>query len=320
MSHFQFDLMLASPRGFCAGVDRAITIVEKALELYGSPIYVRHQIVHNQHVVKRLETQGAIFVENLSEIPRGSYVIFSAHGISPKIKEEAEILGLKSIDATCPLVTKVHIEAKRYAREGHQIILIGHRNHVEVQGTVGEAPENIIVVETKADAEALQFDDDAKLAYITQTTLSLDDTAEIVETLKTRFPHIKGPSKSDVCYATQNRQNAVKELTNKTDFIFVVGASNSSNTLRLVEVAEQRGVPAKRIESAHEIKEDDLKGVKTIGITAGASAPEEIVQEILEKLQHLSSNSQTEEIKIVDENVIFALPQALKKVGEKVAI
>ena len=319
MNDFNFHLMVASPRGFCAGVHRAITIVEKALDLYGAPIYVRHQIVHNPHVVKRLENQGAVFVEHLEDIPKGAYVIFSAHGISPQVREEAERLGLKSIDATCPLVTKVHLEAKRYAREGYHIILIGHRNHVEVQGTVGEAPKHMVIVETQKDAEALMFPPDTKLAYITQTTLSIDDTAEIVHTLKTRFPSIKGPAKSDVCYATQNRQNAVKAMAKQADFIFVVGASNSSNTLRLVEVAEQTGIRAKRIESAHEINPEDMKGATKIGVTAGASAPEEIVKEILEKLESFSINATIQEIKIVDENVFFALPKELRPLVTKVA-
>ncbi len=314
MEDFNFNLMLASPRGFCAGVHRAVTIVEKALEFYGPPIYVRHQIVHNPHVVQKLEHQGAIFVEHLEEIPKGAYVIFSAHGISPQVREEATRLGLKSIDATCPLVTKVHLEAKRYAREGYRIVLIGHRNHVEVQGTVGQSPENIVIVENKKDVEALQFSSDTKLAYITQTTLSIDDTAEIVHALKTRFPNIQGPAKSDVCYATQNRQNAVKMLAKQTDFVFVVGASNSSNTLRLVEVAEQTGVRAKRIESASEIDPEDIKDSKMIGVTAGASAPEELVKEILKKLESLSSNATTQEIKMIDENVVFALPKELRQV------
>lgn len=307
-----FDLILAKPRGFCAGVDRAITIVETALDLYGPPIYIRHEIVHNPHVVKRLQKRGAIFVEELKGIPRGGRVIFSAHGVSPAVREEAERLGIEALDATCPLVTKVHLEAKRYAQQGFTIILIGHPDHVEVQGTVGEAPDSIKVVSTLEDLENLHIPHQEKIAFLTQTTLSMDDTAEIIAALKKKFPQIQGPAKEDICYATQNRQNAVKSMKNKADLILVLGAPNSSNTLRLVEVAKASGIEAKRIESCDEILPEWLQGKQRIGITAGASAPEDIVQETVEFLKSLSTHSTVEEITLVEENVTFALPPILK--------
>ncbi|MBF0279622.1 MAG: 4-hydroxy-3-methylbut-2-enyl diphosphate reductase [SAR324 cluster bacterium] len=308
------DLVLAKPRGFCAGVDRAITIVERALDLYGPPIYIRHEIVHNPHVVRRLQQRGAIFVEDLEEVPSGAWVIFSAHGVSPAIREEAKSLGLRALDATCPLVTKVHLEAQRYAEQGFAIVLIGHRDHVEVQGTVGEAPDCIFVVSTVKEVENLVIPDKNKIAYLTQTTLSLDDTAEIVSVLKKKFPNIQGPSKEDICYATQNRQNAVKAMTNEVDLILVLGAPNSSNTLRLVEVAQASGILARRIESAEEILPGWLEGISRIGITAGASAPEDIVQDIIKTLKALSSNNTLKEMILVEENVTFALPSILKSV------
>ncbi len=306
------DLVLARPRGFCAGVDRAITIVERTLDLYGPPIYVRHEIVHNPHVVERLRKRGAIFVEELNLIPEGSRVIFSAHGVSPAVREEAKQRGFQVLDATCPLVTKVHVEAQRYAKKGHTIVLIGHREHVEVQGTLGEAPERIVVVSDVNEVESLEVPDTSKVAYLTQTTLSLDDTAAIVEALKQKFPQIQGPPKEDICYATQNRQNAVKAMAHEVDLILVVGAPNSSNTLRLVEVAQASGVPAKRIESAHEIETDWFSNCQQIGVTAGASAPEDIVQEIVETVRRLASQSRVRELTLVEENVIFALPPELR--------
>ena len=306
------ELILAKPRGFCAGVDRAITIVEKALELYGPPIYIRHEIVHNPHVVKRLQKCGAIFVEDLENVPEGAWIIFSAHGVSPAVRKKAEELGLKTLDATCPLVTKVHLEAQRYAKLGYTIILIGHRDHVEVQGTVGEAPQSILVVSSIEDVEKLVIPHNQKIAYLTQTTLSMDDTAEIIAALKMKFPSIQGPAKEDICYATQNRQNAVKAMTDKVDLVLVLGAPNSSNTLRLVEVARANGIPAKRIESANEIQPEWLNGIKFIGITAGASAPEEIVQDTINSLKNMSVHSQVQELMLVEENVTFALPSVLK--------
>ena len=285
------NLVLGSPRGFCAGVDRAITIVEKALEMYGAPIYVQHEIVHNKHVVQRLRNGGAVFVENIDEIPEGSHAIFSAHGVSPEVRKRAEKRKLRVLDATCPLVTKVHREAQRYAQKEHTIILIGHHNHVEVKGTVGEAPEHIFVVGTVEEVSDLKIPDEKKVGYITQTTLSLDDTAEIIITLKERFPEIKGPAKDDICYATQNRQNAVKALSKEVDLVLVVGAQNSSNSVRLLEVAETTGVKARRIESAAELDPEWLEEVRNVGITAGASAPEDIVQGIVAGISKISSSS-----------------------------
>ena len=306
------NLVLASPRGFCAGVDRAITIVEKALEMYGAPIYVQHEIVHNKHVVQRLRNEGAVFVENIDEIPEGSHAIFSAHGVSPVVRKRAEKRKLQVLDATCPLVTKVHIEAQRLAQKEHTIILIGHHNHVEVKGTVGEAPEHIFVVGTVEEVSDLKIPDEKKVGYITQTTLSLDDTAEIITALKERFPGIKGPAKDDICYATQNRQNAVKALSKEVDLVLVVGAQNSSNSMRLLEVAETTGVKARRIESAAELDPEWLEAVRNVGITAGASAPEDIVQGIVTEISKMSSSSIVRDLEIVQEDVTFALPTELR--------
>ncbi len=306
------NLVLASPRGFCAGVDRAITIVEKALEMYGAPIYVQHEIVHNKHVVQRLRNEGAVFVENIDEIPEGSHAIFSAHGVSPEVRKRAEKRKLQVLDATCPLVTKVHREAQRYAQKEHTIILIGHHNHVEVKGTVGEAPEHIFVVGTVEEVSDLKIPDEKKVGYITQTTLSLDDTAEIITALKVRFPEIKGPAKDDICYATQNRQNAVKALSKEVDLVLVVGAQNSSNSVRLLEVAETTGVKARRIESAAELDPEWLEEVRNVGITAGASAPEDIVQGIVAEISKMSSSSSIRDLEIVQEDVTFALPTVLR--------
>jgi len=306
------NLVLASPRGFCAGVDRAITIVEKALEMYGAPIYVQHEIVHNKHVVQRLRNEGAVFVENIDEIPEGSHAIFSAHGVSPEVRKRAEKRKLQVLDATCPLVTKVHGEAQRYAQKEHTIILIGHHNHVEVKGTVGEAPEHIFVVGTVEEVSDLKIPDEKKVGYITQTTLSLDDTAEIITALKKRFPEIKGPAKDDICYATQNRQNAVKALSKEVDLVLVVGAQNSSNSVRLLEVAETTGVKARRIESAAELDPEWLEEVRNVGITAGASAPEDIVQGIVAEISKISSSSSVRDLEIVQEDVTFALPTVLR--------
>ncbi|MEE3162044.1 MAG: 4-hydroxy-3-methylbut-2-enyl diphosphate reductase [SAR324 cluster bacterium] len=306
------NLILASPRGFCAGVDRAITIVEKALEMYGAPIYVQHEIVHNKHVVQRLRNEGAVFVENIDEIPEGSHAIFSAHGVSPEVRKRAEKRKLQVLDATCPLVTKVHREAQRYAQKEHTIILIGHHNHVEVKGTVGEAPEHIFVVGTVEEVSDLKIPDEKKVGYITQTTLSLDDTAEIITALKKRFPEIKGPAKDDICYATQNRQNAVKALSKEVDLVLVVGAQNSSNSVRLLEVAEATGVKARRIESAAELDPEWLEEVRNVGITAGASAPEDIVQGIVAEISKMSSSSSVRDLEIVQEDVTFALPTVLR--------
>ena len=306
------DLLLASPRGFCAGVDRAITIVEKALQKYGSPIYVQHEIVHNKHVVQRLRERGAIFVENINEIPLGSHAIYSAHGVSPLVRKIAEKRKLKVLDATCPLVTKVHGEAQRYAQKDFSIILIGHHKHVEVQGTVGEAPDRIIVVGNLEEVDNLVVKDENKVGYITQTTLSLDDTAEIISALKKRFPKIQGPPKNDICYATQNRQNAVKALSKKVDLVLVVGAPNSSNSVRLLEVAKANGVKARRIESEEELNPEWFEGIESIGVTAGASAPEDILQGVISGLKKMFSSSKVKDLNIVQENVTFALPAVLR--------
>jgi len=311
-SQAEIKMVLASPRGFCAGVDRAITIVEKALEIYGAPIYVQHEIVHNKHVVQRLRDDGAVFVENVDEIPEGSHVIYSAHGVAPEVRRRAEKRNLKVLDATCPLVTKVHGEAQRYAEKKHTIILIGHKDHVEVQGTVGEAPERIIVVGSVEEVASLKVEDENKIGYITQTTLSMDDTSEIIDILKKRFPKIQGPAKDDICYATQNRQNAVKALSKEVELVLVVGAQNSSNSLRLLEVAKSTGVNARRIESAAELKVEWLEGVSDIGITAGASAPEDIVQGIVNRIREMSASSRIRDLEIVNEDVTFALPAVLR--------
>ena len=306
------EILLASPRGFCAGVDRAIMIVEKALEKYGAPIYVRHEIVHNPHVVNRLKEQGVVFVEDLRNVPKGAHLIFSAHGVSPAVRKDAMQRKLKILDATCPLVTKVHGEAQRYSRRKYIILLIGHREHVEVEGTFGEAPDSIKVVGTVENAENIEIPADSRVAYLTQTTLSLDDTAEIISVLRRKFPLIEGPAKNDICYATQNRQNAVKILASKVELLLVVGAENSSNTLRLVEVAISCGTSARRIESARELNPDWLRNLSRIGITAGASAPEEIVQGIVTRIRELNPSSLVREISLTQEDVTFALPPQLK--------
>ncbi len=301
-------LYLAAPRGFCAGVDRAIDIVEMALQVYGAPIWVRHEIVHNRHVVDALKAKGAIFTDDLADVPAGAVVIFSAHGVSPAVRGEATTRGLKALDATCPLVTKVHLEALRYAKQGYSIVLVGHRHHVEVQGTLGEAPESIVVVESVAEAEALVLPDPTKVAYISQTTLSVDDVKAIVETLKRRFPLIHEPAKADICYATQNRQDAVKELAARCSVILVVGAPASSNANRLVEVARLRGASAYLIESAADVRSEWIAG--DVGITAGASTPEHIVQECVERVQALGDYS-VERFTLVEERVMFPLPGEL---------
>jgi len=298
-------LHLAAPRGFCAGVDRAIDVVEMALEVFGPPVYVRHEIVHNRHVVEDLRRKGAIFTDDLAEVPEGSVLIFSAHGVSPAVRREAVTRRLRSLDATCPLVTKVHLEALRHAKQGCTIVLVGHRQHVEVQGTLGEAPEHIVVVENTAEAERLEVADPGRVAYITQTTLSVDDCRAIVEVLKRRFPAIREPAKDDICYATQNRQNAVKELARRARVVLVVGAPASSNANRLVEVAEAMGSRAHLIESAEDIRPEWLAG--DIGLTAGASTPEDVVQACVARLRSLHPY-RLEEVRLVEERVMFPLP------------
>ncbi len=305
-------VLLASPRGFCAGVDRAIEIVELALEVYGPPVYVRHEIVHNRSVVERLRAKGAVFTEELAEVPPGSLVIFSAHGISPEVRREADRLGLRSLDATCPLVTKVHVEALRYARDGYRIVLVGHRGHVEVAGTLGQAPDRMHLVETLADVAALELPDADALALLTQTTLSIDDTREIVEALKRRFPRVALPNKDDICYATQNRQNAVKAMASDCELVLVVGAPNSSNSNRLVEVARAHGASAQLVESAAGIDPAWLADAGSVGVSAGASTPEFLVQEVLARLRTLGY-PEPERLEIVREDVRFTLPLSLKR-------
>jgi 4-hydroxy-3-methylbut-2-enyl diphosphate reductase len=300
-------ILLASPRGFCAGVDRAIEIVELALSIYGRPVYVRHEIVHNRHVVDRLRGMGAVFVDDIAEIPEGSVVIYSAHGVSPKVRGEAAARGLRPIDATCPLVTKVHLEALRHAAAGREILLIGHAGHVEVEGTMGEAPLRMKLVESVADAERVAVADPAKVAFLTQTTLSVDDTRAIIDVLRRRFPAIQGPAQEDICYATQNRQNSVKGLVKDIEVLLVVGAPNSSNSQRLVEVARAQGVRAHLVEEAAGIDPAWVAGAATVGVTAGASAPEELVRSIVERLRALGG-SEPVEVPTVVENVHFALP------------
>ncbi|MEE9279304.1 MAG: 4-hydroxy-3-methylbut-2-enyl diphosphate reductase [Myxococcota bacterium] len=305
-------VLLASPRGFCAGVDRAIEIVELALEVYGPPVYVRHEIVHNRSVVERLRAKGAVFTDELAEVPPGSLVIFSAHGISPEVRREADRLGLRSLDAACPLVTKVHVEALRYARDGYRIVLVGHRGHVEVAGTLGQAPDRMHLVETLADVATLELPDADELALLTQTTLSIDDTREIVEALRRRFPRIVLPNKDDICYATQNRQNAVKAMASDCELVLVVGAPNSSNSNRLVEVARAHGARAQLVENAAGIAPTWLADACTVGVTAGASTPEFLVQEVLARLRTLGYAG-PELLEIVREDVRFTLPLQLRR-------
>ncbi|MBA2537384.1 MAG: 4-hydroxy-3-methylbut-2-enyl diphosphate reductase [Actinobacteria bacterium] len=305
-------ILLASPRGYCAGVERAVDTVEEALELWGAPIYVRKQIVHNAHVVRELEERGAIFVDSETEIPPGSTTVFSAHGVAPSVHENARRLKLKTIDATCPLVTKVHSEARHYAAAGYTILLIGHAGHEEVEGTTGEAPESIILVESVEAAERIEVPDTDKLAYITQTTLSVEETNEVIEVLRRRFPHIAAPKKDDICYATTNRQRAVKAMLPEVELLLVIGSHNSSNSNRLVEVAWASGVPSYLIDDETEIDETWLEGVETVGITSGASAPESLVRRVLAWFGERGVEdvrAHAEEL----EDVIFKLPVEVRR-------
>ncbi len=304
-------IILLKPRGFCAGVVRAIDVVKIALDLYGAPIYVRKEIVHNRHVVDELRCAGAIFVEELSEVPEGARVIFSAHGVSPAVREEAKERKLQVIDATCPLVTKVHLEAVRFAKQGHTIVLIGHRDHDEVTGTLGEAPESTILVSDVDDVDRLTIKDPERVVYLTQTTLSLDETKEIVTRLKERFPKIVGPKTQDICYATENRQLAVKAVAPLCQALLVVGSNNSSNSRRLVEVCEKAGVPAYLLDDCSEVKPSMLEGVSTVAVTAGASAPEHLVEELIAHLK-AQGYSHLEEAEIKEEDVRFTLPSDLE--------
>jgi 4-hydroxy-3-methylbut-2-enyl diphosphate reductase len=304
------DLLLANPRGFCAGVDRAIEIVERALALHGAPIYVRHEVVHNKFVVEGLKAKGAIFIEDLADVPPHSILIFSAHGVSQAVRREAEARGLTVFDATCPLVTKVHIEVSRMREQGKEIIMIGHKGHPEVEGTMGQSKEGMYLVESPADVSGLTVNDENNLAFVTQTTLSVDDASGIIAALKTRFPQITGPKKDDICYATQNRQDAVKVLTQQCDLVIVVGSPNSSNSNRLREVATNRNIPAYLVDNAAELDAAWLVGKQHIGIAAGASAPEVLVQEVIARLQELGA-SRVQELSGISENVVFPIPKAL---------
>ena len=305
-------VLLASPRGYCAGVERAVETVEQALELYGPPVYVRKQIVHNLHVVRDLEERGAIFVESETEVPEGATVVFSAHGVAPEVHANAEARGLKAIDATCPLVTKVHAEARHYANRGYTIVLVGHAGHEEVEGTMGEAPESIVLIESPAEAETIELGHDTKLAYITQTTLSVDETNQVIDVLKRRFPQIEAPKKEDICYATTNRQRAVKAMLREIQLLLVIGSRNSSNSNRLVEVARAAGVASYLIDDESEIDEAWLEGIDTLGVTSGASAPERLVNGVLEWFAERGVTDVrpfTDEI----ENVTFKLPVQIRR-------
>jgi 4-hydroxy-3-methylbut-2-enyl diphosphate reductase len=305
-------VLLASPRGYCAGVERAVETVEQALEHYGAPIYVRKQIVHNIHVVRDLEARGAIFVDEETEVPAGATLVYSAHGVAPSVYANSAERGHNVIDATCPLVTKVHVQARRYAEEGYTIILIGHSGHEEVVGTTGEAPDSTILVQTVAEAEALELPSDAKLAYVTQTTLSVDETADIIRTLRRRFPTIRAPRKEDICYATSNRQWAVKEMLPEIDVLLVIGSRNSSNSNRLVETARAGGIRAYLLDDERDIDEAWLDGAETVGITSGASAPEKLVVRVCDWFRARGVD-EIEPYRLVDEDVTFRLPVELRR-------
>jgi 4-hydroxy-3-methylbut-2-en-1-yl diphosphate reductase len=306
-------VLLAAPRGYCAGVDRAVVTVEKALELYGAPVYVRKQIVHNRHVVEDLEKRGAIFVDETEEVPEGALVIFSAHGVAPVVHDEAAGRNLRTIDATCPLVTKVHHEARRFSGEGYQILLIGHEGHEEVIGTSGQAPEHISLVDGPEHADEVQVDDPDKVVWLSQTTLSVDETMETVDRLKRRFPNLLSPPSDDICYATQNRQAAVKKMAAESDLVIVVGSGNSSNSVRLVEVARDAGATAaRRVDNATEIDPAWLEGVTTVGVTSGASVPESLVAGVLEALA-ASGFTDVETLTAAEESLVFSLPQELRR-------
>ena len=305
-------VLLASPRGYCAGVERAVETVELALDHYGPPVYVRKQIVHNIHVVRDLEARGAIFVEDESEAPLGSTIVFSAHGVAPSVHVQSAERGLNTIDATCPLVTKVHVQAKRYAASGYTVVLIGHAGHEEVVGTMGEAPDATVLVQDVAEAEALDLPADTKIAYITQTTLSVDETSEIISTLRRRFPEIYAPKKEDICYATSNRQWAVKEMLAEVELLLVIGSRNSSNSNRLVDVARASGVDAHLIDDEEEIDERWLEGVRTVGVTSGASAPEKLVTRVCDWFR-ARGVSRIEPFRMMNEDVTFRLPVELRR-------
>ena len=311
-------ILLASPRGFCAGVDRAIEIVEAALLRFGPPVYVRHEIVHNRHVVEELRGKGAVFVDQPEQVPRGALLIYSAHGVSPAVREAAAQQGLRTIDATCPLVTKVHVEARRFAESGHEIVLVGHAGHVEVEGTMGQAPERMRLVENVADVGRLEVEDPARLAVLTQTTLSMDDTRDVLDALRQRFPEVQLPRKDDICYATQNRQNAVKAMIGDAELLLVVGAPESSNSNRLVEIARKAGLPAHLVQTADEIQPEWLAGIGCVGVTAGASAPEVLVEAVIERLRALAGGEvRVEAQPAKPEGVVFQLPPELRVASDR---
>jgi 4-hydroxy-3-methylbut-2-enyl diphosphate reductase len=311
------EILLANPRGFCAGVDRAIEIVERALDIFGAPIYVRHEVVHNRFVVESLRQRGAVFVDELPEVPEGDTVIFSAHGVSKSVREEAGRRDLRVFDATCPLVTKVHLEVARYSLEGYEVVLIGHRGHPEVEGTMGQYEQQgneggIYLVVTPEDVEQLRINNPEKIAFVTQTTLSMDDTGKVIEALRERFPKIQGPKKNDICYATQNRQDAVKELARRCQLVLVVGSPNSSNSNRLKEIAKKIGTPAYLIDGADDIEKTWIAGAERIGVTAGASAPEVLVEEVTAKLREWGAE-RIDSLRGEEEKVVFSLPVELQR-------
>jgi 4-hydroxy-3-methylbut-2-enyl diphosphate reductase len=310
------EVLLAKPRGFCAGVDRAIAIVERALEVHGAPIFVRHEIVHNKFVVEDLRRKGAVFVEDLSEVPAGGTVIFSAHGVPLAVRRDAEARGLRVFDATCPLVTKVHVEVSKMREQGREVVMVGHKGHPEAEGTMGQADTGMYLVETEEDVARLQVGNPGNLAYVTQTTLSMDDAQRIVAALKARFPAIVGPKKDDICYATQNRQDAVKFMAPRCDVVIVVGSTNSSNSNRLREVAMNLGREAYLVDNAAELRAEWIAGVRTIGVTAGASAPEVLVQDVLHRLQELGA-ARVRELSGIEEAVTFPLPRDIAKAAPR---
>src|SRR3989475_6111667 len=305
-------LLLAAPRGYCAGVDRAVQTVERALELYGPPVYVRKEIVHNKHVVEQLRERGAVFVDQETEVPESETVVFSAHGVAPSVHANAERRTLRTIDATCPLVTKVHVEAKKFAAQGYTIVLIGHAGHEEVEGTMGEAPEHIVLIETERDVDELEVEDPERVAFISQTTLSVDETAAIIRRLRERFPAIVGPRTDDICYATTNRQMAVRQMAPHCDLVLVIGSANSSNSNRLVEVARDHGAESHLIDNESQVREEWLEGKRVVGITSGASAPEELVQRLVEFFRERGTE-QVEEFEVVQEDVRFMLPREIRR-------
>jgi 4-hydroxy-3-methylbut-2-enyl diphosphate reductase len=312
MSSAPQKLLLAAPRGYCAGVDRAVQTVERALELYGAPVYVRKEIVHNKHVVEQLRDRGAVFVDSETEVPEGATVVFSAHGVAPSVHDNAAQRRLATIDATCPLVTKVHVEAKKFAAEGYTIVLVGHAGHEEVEGTMGEAPENIVLIENERDVDQLEVEDPSKVAYISQTTLSVDETLAVINRLRERFPKIIGPRTDDICYATTNRQAAVKQLARKCDLVLVIGSRNSSNSNRLVEVAREHGADSHLIDNETQVRDEWLEGKNVVGITSGASAPDELVQRLVRFFEDRGTTD-VEVLEVVQEDVRFMLPKTIRQ-------